>query len=217
MVGAATTMGVIVGADIPMMLGAMIVGPLGGWCMKKIDEALEEKIPVGFEMLYNTFSAGILAVFLILIANVAIGPVVVSLSNAAGAAVDWLVNARLLPLAAIIIEQLSCHRLCHRPRSTRFIRLASGCASSVQTRRCHARAYRLLGLRIVRARHRHAAGVYVGLQVTVVVRPDAVLVADCPVESAIFPTEEAVAVIEHTALDVFAHRTVRSVMGSARH
>jgi mannitol PTS system EIICBA or EIICB component len=30
--------------------------------------------------------------------------VVVAFSNAAGAAVDWLVNARLLPLAAIIIE-----------------------------------------------------------------------------------------------------------------
>jgi len=103
-VGAAATMGVIVGADIPMMLGAMIVGPLGGWCIKKIDEALEEKIPVGFEMLINNFSAGILAVILILVANVAIGPVVVGLSNAAGAAVDWMVKARLLPLAAIIIE-----------------------------------------------------------------------------------------------------------------
>ena len=103
-VGAATTMGVIVGADIPMMLGAMITGPLGGWAIKKVDELWGEKIPVGFEMLFNTFSAGILAVILILIANVAIGPVVVSLSNAAGAVVDWLVNARLLPLAAIIIE-----------------------------------------------------------------------------------------------------------------
>jgi PTS system mannitol-specific IIC component len=87
-----------------MMLGAMIVGPLGGWAIKKIDDTWGEKIPVGFEMLFNTFSAGILAVVLILIANIAIGPVVVSLSNAAGAAVDWLVKARLLPLAAIIIE-----------------------------------------------------------------------------------------------------------------
>jgi mannitol PTS system EIICBA or EIICB component len=103
-VGAAATMGVIVGADIPMMLGAMIMGPLGGWAIKKIDDALEDKIPVGFEMLINNFSAGILAVILILVANVAIGPVVVAFSNAAGAAVDWLVNARLLPLAAIIIE-----------------------------------------------------------------------------------------------------------------
>lgn len=103
-VGAAATMGVIVGAGIPMMLGAMIMGPLGGWLMKKIDEALEDKVPVGFEMLINNFSAGILAVILILVANIAIGPVVVGISTAAGAAVDWLVNARLLPLAAIIIE-----------------------------------------------------------------------------------------------------------------
>jgi len=103
-VGAAATMGVIVGADIPMILGAMIMGPLGGWAIKKIDDAWGEKIPVGFEMLFNTFSTAIVAVILILIANVVVGPVVVSLSNAAGAAVDWLVKARLLPLAAIIIE-----------------------------------------------------------------------------------------------------------------
>lgn len=103
-VGATATMGVIVGTDIPMMLGAMIMGPLGGWAIQKIDDAFEEKIPVGFEMLYNTFSAGILGLILVLIGNVAISPVVVSLSNAAGAAVDWMVKARLLPLAAIIIE-----------------------------------------------------------------------------------------------------------------
>ncbi len=103
-IGAAATMGVIVGSDIPMMLGAMIVGPLSGWCLKKLDEAVEEKIPVGFEMLYNTFSIGILGMLLILVANVAIGPVVVALSNAAGAAVDAMIKARLLPLAAIIIE-----------------------------------------------------------------------------------------------------------------
>ncbi|MCL4268738.1 MAG: PTS mannitol transporter subunit IICB [Anaerolineales bacterium] len=103
-VGATATMGVIVGTDIPMMLGAMIVGPLGGWAIKKLDDGLMEKIPVGFEMLYNTFSAGILGMLLVLLANVVIGPIVVAFSNAAGAAVDWLISARLLPLAAIIIE-----------------------------------------------------------------------------------------------------------------
>jgi mannitol PTS system EIICBA or EIICB component len=103
-VGATATMGVIVGADIPMMLGAMIMGPIGGWLMRLIDNALEEKIPVGFEMLINNFSAGILGMLLALLGNIAIGPVVVAFSNAAGAVVDWMVNARLLPLAAIIIE-----------------------------------------------------------------------------------------------------------------
>jgi PTS system mannitol-specific IIC component len=103
-VGAAATMGVIVGAGIPMFLGGMIMGPLGGWLMKKFDEAIEDKIPVGFEMLINNFSAGILAIILILLANIFIGPVVKGISDAAGAAVDWLVSARLLPLASIIIE-----------------------------------------------------------------------------------------------------------------
>jgi PTS system mannitol-specific IIC component len=103
-VGAAATMGVVVGADIPMFLGAMIMGPLGGWAIKKVDEFLEEKTPVGFEMLVNNFSAGILGVILVLLGNVVIGPVVSGISNVAGSIVDALVKARLLPLAAIIIE-----------------------------------------------------------------------------------------------------------------
>jgi PTS system mannitol-specific IIC component len=103
-VGAAATMGVIVGADIPMFLGGMIMGPVGGYCMKKIDDMLEEKIPVGFEMLINNFAAGILSVILVLIAFIAVGPAVKHVSDAAGAVVDTLVKARLLPLCAIIIE-----------------------------------------------------------------------------------------------------------------
>lgn len=103
-VGAVATIGVIVGAGIPMFLGAMIMGPLGGWLIKKFDDAFAEKIPVGFEMLINNFSAGILGLLLIMLAYLVISPVVVAFSNAAGAAVDWLIRMRLLPLAAVIIE-----------------------------------------------------------------------------------------------------------------
>jgi PTS system mannitol-specific IIC component len=97
-------MGAIVGTDIPMFLGGMIMGPLGAWLIMKIDQVLEERTPVGFEMLVNNFSAGILAIILILIAMVVVGPVVETISNAAGVVVDWLVALRLLPLVAIIIE-----------------------------------------------------------------------------------------------------------------
>jgi PTS system mannitol-specific IIC component len=103
-VGAAVTMGVIVGAGIPMMLGAMIMGPLGGYLIKKIDEFLEDKTPVGFELLINNFSGGFLVVALALVGNVVIGPIVESFSNALGAGVQVLVDLRLLPLADIIIE-----------------------------------------------------------------------------------------------------------------
>ena len=103
-VGAIATMGVVVGSDVPMFLGAMIVGPLGGWLIKKIDDVLEDKIPVGFEMLINNFSAGILGVLLVLLGNVLIGPVVEAVSNWAGGVVNAMINAKILPLVAIIVE-----------------------------------------------------------------------------------------------------------------
>lgn len=103
-VGAAATMGAVVGAGIPMFLGGMIMGPLGGWLMKKIDDALEERIPTGFEMLINNFTAGILGGILALGALLIVGPSVEAVSKVAGAFVDTLVNNRLLPAAALIIE-----------------------------------------------------------------------------------------------------------------
>jgi PTS system mannitol-specific IIC component len=103
-VGATVTMGVIVGTDIPQFMGAMIMGPLGGWLIKKIDEVIEDKIPVGFEMLINNFTAGILGLVVALLGYLFMAPVLQAVSDAAGAAVDFLVTAKLLPLAAIIIE-----------------------------------------------------------------------------------------------------------------
>lgn len=103
-VGATATMGVIVGADIPMFLGAMIMGPLGGWLIKKIDEVVQPKVRQGFEMLVNNFTAGILAMLLTLAAFLGIGPVVLALNKVLAAGVEIIVNAGLLPLANIFIE-----------------------------------------------------------------------------------------------------------------
>jgi PTS system mannitol-specific IIC component len=103
-VGAAAAMGVIVGADIPMFLGAMLVGPIGGFLMKKIDKALEGKVRSGFEMLINNFSAGILGAALALISYIIIGPVVLALNNILAAGVGAIVNMGILPLSHIFIE-----------------------------------------------------------------------------------------------------------------
>lgn len=103
-IGAVATMGVIVGADIPMIMGAMIMGPLGGFLMKQFDNLVEDSIPSGFEMLVNNFSAGILGAVLAILAHIAIGPAVEAATNALGTGVEWLVARRLLPLADILIE-----------------------------------------------------------------------------------------------------------------
>ncbi len=103
-VGAAATMGVVVGTGIPMFLGGMIMGPLTAWILKHIDEALEGKIPAGFEMLVNNFTAGIEAAVMAVIGLVAIGPVVEAASNALGAGVQVVVDLGLLPLVSIVVE-----------------------------------------------------------------------------------------------------------------
>ena len=102
--GAVSTMGVIVGTDIPMFLGAMIAGPIGGLAIKKFDEAVHGKIKPGFEMLVNNFSLGIIAMIIALIALVVIGPIVEGITNALGAGVGALVDMRLLPIVSVIVE-----------------------------------------------------------------------------------------------------------------
>jgi mannitol PTS system EIICBA or EIICB component len=102
-VGALATVGVAVGADTPMLLGGMIMGPLGGWLIKRLDQALEERIPSGFEMLVSNFAAGILGAALVLAGMVAVGPAVQALNSRLGAGVAFLVERRLLPLVDLII------------------------------------------------------------------------------------------------------------------
>lgn len=103
-VGAITTMGVIVGADMPMFLGSMIAGPLGGWCIKHFDRWVDGKIKSGFEMLVNNFSAGIIGMILAILAFLGIGPVVEALSKMLAAGVNFMVVHDMLPLASIFVE-----------------------------------------------------------------------------------------------------------------
>ncbi|MGG1314651.1 PTS mannitol transporter subunit IICB [Cohnella laeviribosi] len=103
-IGAVATMGVIVGSEIPMFLGAMIVGPLAAWILKQFDKAVEGKIRSGFEMLVNNFSAGIIGGLLAIGAFKVIGPVVQGISKALASGVQWLIDAGLLPLINVLIE-----------------------------------------------------------------------------------------------------------------
>jgi PTS system mannitol-specific IIC component len=103
-VGAIATMGVIIGTDQPMFLGAMIMGPLTAWLMKQLDRLWDGRIKPGFEMLVNNFSAGLFAAGVAIAGFYAFGPVFQAISKAAGHGVNWLISHSLLPLASIIIE-----------------------------------------------------------------------------------------------------------------
>ena len=103
-VGAIATMGAVTGADVPMFLGAMIMGPLGGWSMRKWDAVWDGKIRPGFEMLVNNFAAGIWGMILAIGGFMVAGPFVEQFSKAAEKIVDFLIDNHLMPLASIFVE-----------------------------------------------------------------------------------------------------------------
>ena len=103
-VGAAAGIGILAGTEDPMFIGAMIAGPLGGWLMKKVDGLFAGKIPAGFEMLVNNFSAGILGALLAVFGCLAIEPLCVGIKDVLVICVDFLVKRSLLPLTSLFVE-----------------------------------------------------------------------------------------------------------------
>ena len=102
--GAVAAMGVIIGTDTPMFLGAMIMGPIAGWCVKKFDNLVKGKVGAGFEMLVDNFSLGIIAMLLAIAGYLLIGGVVEGLSNALGSGVNWMLRHKLNPLLSLIVD-----------------------------------------------------------------------------------------------------------------
>lgn len=96
--------GTVLNIQPPQFMGAMVIGPLAGWLMKKIDEALEDRTPAGFEMLVNNFSQGIGGMFMALIGFQIVGPIFARVANAFGSMVEGIDDAGLLPLADLPIE-----------------------------------------------------------------------------------------------------------------
>ena len=91
-VGAIATMGVIAGTDIPMFMGAMMMGLPGSWAMKKVDALWDGKIRPGFEMLVDNFSSGI-----------------VGLISPASASSRSARSSRLQPAASNVVDFPSLH------------------------------------------------------------------------------------------------------------
>ena len=102
--GALAALGAIASTESTMFIGAMICGPLGGWCIKKFDEKMEGHIPAGFEMVVNNFSVGIIGGVLAVLSIFVIGPACVKITDVLGAGVGFLVDHSLLPLTAVLVE-----------------------------------------------------------------------------------------------------------------
>lgn len=105
-VAAIATIGVICGANIQMILGAIIIGPVSGYLIKKLDIKLKDKIPYGFEMLVNNFSLAFMGIILAIIGLVIIGPSIIIVDKIMNKGVYFIIRNGLLPLLAIFIEPI---------------------------------------------------------------------------------------------------------------
>ena len=103
-VGAVATMGAVAGSTVPMFIAAMILGPLGGWTIRKLDGWIDTRVNAGFRMLSANFASGLCGMTLALTALTAVGPVVTHLTTALSAGARWFAEAGLLPLVALLIE-----------------------------------------------------------------------------------------------------------------
>ena len=105
-VASIATIGVICGTNIPMILGAIIIGPVSGYLIKKLDIKLKDKIPYGFEMLVNNFSLAFMGIILAIIGLVIIGPSIIIVDKIMNKGVYFIIRNGLLPLLAIFIEPI---------------------------------------------------------------------------------------------------------------
>lgn len=104
-VGAIAVIGAILSnTDITMLMAAMVMGPLAGFCIKKFDKFMDGRMPAGFEMLINNFSAGIIGMLLAILGYVLIGPIMSAILAVLSTGVNILVQNGLLPLVSIFIE-----------------------------------------------------------------------------------------------------------------
>lgn len=103
-IAAVATMGVVVGSDVPMFIGAMMMGPFAGWVIKKFDQAVEGKVPAGFEMLVNNFSIGIFGMILAIVGFFTVGQVISVVVAWLSTGIRFLLDHSMMPLLALLIE-----------------------------------------------------------------------------------------------------------------
>ncbi len=101
--GSIATIGVIIGSDVTMMIGGMIMGPLGAWIIKQVDKALDGHVKPGLEMLVDNFSMGIVGAIIMIAGFIAVAPLFAAITSVLTVGVDFLISHNILPFAPIFV------------------------------------------------------------------------------------------------------------------
>lgn len=103
-IGAFATMGAVVGADVTMLVGGMIMGPVSAIILRKFDKLVEGKVKTGLEMLVDNFSLGIIGFALCMLSYVGVAPAMTAIQNVLAAGVNYMCDKGLIPFTAIFVQ-----------------------------------------------------------------------------------------------------------------
>lgn len=103
-IGAFATIGVVIGSEVPMLVGGMVMGSLAGWIIKIVDNKFRDKVKAGLEMLFDNFTIGIIGVILCILGYLGAAPVMDAILDFLEYGVAFMMEHYLLPLVAIFVQ-----------------------------------------------------------------------------------------------------------------
>lgn len=101
--GCTATVGLIVGSDATMMIGGMVMGPLGACIIKKVDGLFEGKVKPGLEMLVDNFSLGAVGAVMMVAGLKAIQPIFSAVTTFLTLGVNFMITHNILPFTPIFV------------------------------------------------------------------------------------------------------------------
>lgn len=101
--GSIATIGVIIGSDITMMIGGMVMGPLGAWVIKQVDKALDGHVKPGLEMLVDNFSMGIVGAIMMVAGYMIVTPIFSAVTGVLMVCVNFAMAHNILPFTPIFV------------------------------------------------------------------------------------------------------------------
>lgn len=101
--GAIATVGVIIGSDVTMLVGGMIMGPLAAIVIRRFDRMVEGKIKPGLEMMVDNFSMGILGALMMIFGLLAVAPIYGVINSVIMGVVTWAQAHNVLQLSPIAV------------------------------------------------------------------------------------------------------------------
>ncbi len=101
--GCVATIGVIIGSDVTMMIGGMVMGPLGAWVIKQADKMLDGHVKPGLEMLVDNFSMGIVGAVMMVFGYMVVTPIFAGITSVLVVCVNFAMAHNILPFTPIFV------------------------------------------------------------------------------------------------------------------